>query len=99
MELQVRAERNPRIHLVEGNGEQNHADNVEVRILCNDDRKMPSSRPHFPRDFFMLCPTETLDTSTLSADRTLNFLPLNGLKVLIPEEYLGFSRFSIEIKL
>ena len=68
---------------------------------------MPSSLLHLPIDFFGLPSTETLDACTLSADLALNFLPLDaafiysfiGLKVVIPQEYLGFFRKSVEIKL
>ena len=48
-------------------------DNVEVRILCKDEREMPSSLLCFRKDFFGLRPTETLDASILSADFALSF--------------------------
>ena len=74
---------------------------------------MPSSLLRLRMDFFGLRQQKTLDASTLSADLALNFLPLDGfsnfllrlfyssidLKVTIPQEYLGFSRISVEIKL
>ena len=51
----------------------NVEDNVEVRILCNDEREMPRSLLRFRMDFFGFRPKETLDASVLSANFALSF--------------------------
>ena len=48
-------------------------DNVEARILCKDEREMPSPLLRFRMDFFGFRPKETLDASILSADFALSF--------------------------
>ena len=54
------------------------ADNVEIRILCTDERKLPRSLLRFRMDFFLLRPTETLDASTSSTDLAPNIFFLDG---------------------